>query len=70
MPDGQDRSQKLRSYGWMLFVVCNLFFIANAVIYGSALAIKRRAYSSFWGVSSFWWRCAAVDVASVDASVH
>ncbi len=39
MPDGEDRSQKLQSYGWMLFVVGSLLFIADAVVNGSALAI-------------------------------
>lgn len=43
MPDGDDRSQRLQSYGWMLFVVCSLFFIADAAINGSALAITASA---------------------------
>ncbi len=37
MADGHDRSQKLQSYGWMAFVVCSLFFIADATSNGSML---------------------------------
>ena len=34
-----DREKRFQLYGWLLFVVCSVFFIANSVTAGSILGI-------------------------------
>jgi len=39
MSDKSERSRRLQVYGWLLFVVCSGFFVADAVVNGGPLAI-------------------------------
>jgi hypothetical protein len=39
MSDQSERSRKIQVYGWLLFVVCSLFFVADAIVNGGPLAI-------------------------------
>lgn len=39
MPAGSDRSERFQFYGWLLFVVCSFFFIADSAVAGNPLGI-------------------------------
>jgi len=40
MPAGnRDREGRFQLYGWLLFVICSLFFIADSVAAGSPLGM-------------------------------
>jgi hypothetical protein len=39
MPAGRDRSERFQLYGWLLFVVCSFFFIADSAVAGNPLGI-------------------------------
>ena len=39
MPAGSNRAERFQFYGWLLFVVCSFFFIADSVIAGDPLGI-------------------------------
>jgi hypothetical protein len=39
MPAGSDRNKRLQLYGWMLFLVCSFFFIADNAIAGDLLGV-------------------------------
>ena len=39
MPAESDRGKRFQLYGWLLFIVCSFFFIADSVINGDPLGI-------------------------------
>ena len=39
MPAGSDRDKRFQLYGWLLFLVCSFFFIADSSIAGDPLGV-------------------------------
>jgi hypothetical protein len=39
MPAGSDRNERFQLYGWLLFVVCSFFFIADSAVAGNPMGI-------------------------------
>ena len=39
MSAGSDRDKRFQLYGWLLFVVCSFFFIADSAVAGNPLGI-------------------------------
>jgi hypothetical protein len=39
MTAGSDRSERFQFYGWLLFVTCSIFFMADSAIAGNPLGI-------------------------------
>jgi len=39
MSTGNEKGRRLQLYGWLLFVICSFFFIADSVTSGSPLGI-------------------------------
>ncbi len=43
MPAGSDKSERFQLYGWLLFVVCSFFFIADSAVAANPLGIAGSA---------------------------
>jgi hypothetical protein len=39
MPTDDEKERRFQLYGWLLFVVCSFFFIADSIAAGSPLGI-------------------------------